>query len=76
MVKCSPAIQGRVARWVSSICSKGSVAATDAAMTALWRCSTGVRIHWMKAGPPARFSVVCCQSIQRSASNRWRRSCG
>ena len=50
--------------------SSGSVAATDCAMASGSRRSAGVRIHWMNAVRPAGPSVVCCQSIQRSASNR------
>ena len=53
-----------------------SVAATDAAITCGLRCSAGVRIHCLKAGPLAGFSSVCCQSIQRSASKRCRMSWG
>jgi hypothetical protein len=70
MVKRSPVRNARSERWVSRRANSGSAAATDWALTAASRAPGSVRIHCRKAPPPARFSVVCCQSIQRSASKR------
>jgi hypothetical protein len=39
-------------------------------MSAGSRSAGGVRTHCTKASRLARLSVVCCQSIQRSASKR------
>ena len=76
MVKCSPAIQARRERCSSSRAISGSVAATDWVMVVGLRWSAGVRTHCTNAPPLARLRVVCCQSIQRSASKRWGRSAG
>ena len=74
-------------RWLAETCSlpadmagvfssSGSVAPTERAIASASRRSAGVRIHCMKAVRPAGLSVVCCQSIQRSASNRDGRASG
>ena len=76
MVNASPAMKGWRARWASSSAISGSVAATDFSINAGSRRSAGVRKNWTKAGRPAGFSVVCCQSIQRSASKRRSRFSG
>ena len=47
-----------------------STAAFDAAISSTLRCSGGVRMSCQKPGRLAGLSVVCCQSIQRSASKR------
>ena len=70
MVKRSPVMKLRVARCASSSAKSGSVARIDSSMTAASRCSGATRTSCTKAPPLARFSVVCCQSIQRSASKR------
>lgn len=70
MVKRWPAMYGWLARCASSIENSASLSRTDASMSALWRSDGGVRTHWMKASRLVRLSVVCCQSIQRSASKR------
>ena len=76
MVKLSPTMKGCCARWASSMASKGSVAATDCRYVAASRCAGAVRTHWIKPSRPAGFRVVCCQSIQRSASKRAGNSVG
>ncbi|MCY1372997.1 hypothetical protein D9M69_602440 [compost metagenome] len=50
--------------------NSASLSRTDAAISAGWRSEGAVRTHCTKASRLARLSVVCCQSIQRSASKR------
>jgi len=76
MVSWSPATNLRVASTLSTIVHSSLNRLVAAAIAAMSRCSGLVSMRPRKIVQPGAESVVSCQSIQRSASARIRRSVG